>query len=158
MKPSTRPTATADAVFLRELHDSVRRRDFAGLPEPLVRMLLDQQYSAFEAACRACPGLSDLVVELDGRPVGRVVVSETEPQIVILDLSLIEDARGLGIGSSLIEGLSEVASRRGVPIRLHTDTGHRARRLYERLGFVVEEVREPTVQYVRHPRKRGELV
>lgn len=85
-------------------------------------------------------------------------MSETEPQIVILDLSLIEDARGLGIGSSLIEGLSEVASRRGVPIRLHTDTGHRARRLYERLGFVVEEVREPTVQYVRHPRKRGELV
>lgn len=158
MKPTTRPITAADAGFARSLFGSVRRADFPGLPEPLVDQLLEQQFKAFEAACRAWSGVSDLLVELDGRPIGRLVVSRTDEQMLVLDVSLIEDARGRGVGGTLLGELAEEASLRGIPIRLHVDARNGARRLYERLGFVLEEIREPTIQYVRHPRKRDEVV
>ena len=50
--------------------------------------------------------------------------------------------QGLGVGKALIEGLIDEARAAGASIHLKVLSGSPARRLYERLGFEVEEEEE----------------
>ncbi|MFJ8631587.1 GNAT family N-acetyltransferase [Streptomyces sp. NPDC093568] len=81
------------------------------------------------------------IAELDGRPVGCVMVVRDEaPTTARLRLLLVEpDARGLGIGDRLVEAVVDFA--RGVGYRdlvLWTnDVLAAARRVYQRHGFVL---------------------
>ena len=50
--------------------------------------------------------------------------------------------QGLGVGKALIEGLIDEARAAGASIHLKVLSGSPARRLYERLGFEVEEEAE----------------
>jgi GNAT superfamily N-acetyltransferase len=81
------------------------------------------------------------IAELDGRPVGCVMVVRDEaPATARLRLLLVEpDARGLGIGDRLVSAVVDFA--RGVGYRdlvLWTnDVLTAARRIYQRHGFVL---------------------
>src|SRR5262249_15456922 len=85
---------------------------------------------------------SFLIVCLDGRPIGRLYAHYTRQDVRLLDISLLPDTRGQGIGRSLLETVLKEAARLDAPVTLHVAVGSRARRLYERLGFriVTEDV------------------
>ena len=84
----------------------------------------------------ASPTAEELVVLVDGVPVGRLFVDRADAAISILDIALLPEQRGRGIGTRVIEGLQVEASRSGAHVRLQVEHGNAARRLYARLGFV----------------------
>jgi len=78
---------------------------------------------------------SFLIVVLDGTPIGRLYVHYTTEQVRVLDIALVPEVRGQGLGHRLLDNVIEQAARLGAPVTLHVGVRNRARRLYERLGF-----------------------
>ena len=52
-----------------------------------------------------------------------------------MDVALLPDQRGAGIGTSMLKGLMAEAQRAEKPVRIHVEGFNPALRLYERLGF-----------------------
>lgn len=66
---------------------------------------------------------------------GRLIVAELDDSVRLVDIALLPEARGSGIGTALVRGVQERAAALGLPVVLHVEHGLPARRLYERLGF-----------------------
>ena len=82
------------------------------------------------------------IAELDGEPGGSVFCVKKDARVAQLRLLLVEPrARGLGIGTQLVERSVDFARRAGYErIMLWTnDVLDDARRIYERTGFELEE-------------------
>ena len=76
------------------------------------------------------------VIELDGRPVGRLRVSRTTESIQLNGIQLLPEVQNRGIGTAIITGLQSEAASTGVPLDLGVEWDNPdARRLYDRLGF-----------------------
>ena len=67
---------------------------------------------------------------------GRIIVNRGDDEIRVVDISLLPEHRGRGVGSALIEEVLAEGAGAGRPVRLHVVSSNPARRLYERLGFV----------------------
>lgn len=73
------------------------------------------------------------IVELDGERCGFLLVDERDDVVLLSEIVLHPSFHGRGIGTELLRGIFE----RGKPVRLQVlYENHRARALYERLGFV----------------------
>ena len=86
------------------------------------------------------------IVLLDDRPVGRLYVDRRADEIRIIDIALLPEARGRGVGTSLMNDLLAEAARRGQPVRIHVERNNPALRLYGRLGF--EQIEDQGVYYL----------
>lgn len=82
----------------------------------------------FSAACHS-------IIERDGTPVGRLIVDRAEREISIIDIALLPEARGGGIGTYLLGKLMDEAAAAGKPLSIYVEKFNRALRLYQRLGF-----------------------
>lgn len=136
---SLRPAQPEDAAFLYELYCSARAEEMAAWEwdEAQRKSFLDLQFRGQQAHYAQYPNLNHQII-LDGnRPIGRVLVSNLESEIRLADISLLTEARGKGIGGKLIADLQHEATRTCKPLRLHVEKSNRARRLYQRLGFVI---------------------
>ena len=128
-----RPAGTDDAALLRTLFDAERAPDFAHLDAPLRATLLDMQYRAMTADRAArYPQAEDRVIELDGAPVGRLLVDRSGESTTLVDVALLPAARGRGLGRALLNALCA----EGRPVLLTVAADNPARRLYARLGFL----------------------
>jgi ribosomal protein S18 acetylase RimI-like enzyme len=85
----------------------------------------------------AFPGAEHQIIICDGHPAGRILVFRSEIELRLVDIALLAEHRGSGIGRSLIQGLMAEAKAAGKPLVLHVEKQNRAIRLYERLGFRV---------------------
>jgi ribosomal protein S18 acetylase RimI-like enzyme len=143
---SLRPAVDADRDFLLELYGSTRQEELdhvawgEGQREAFLRMQFDLQDAEYR---RLSPHGSFDVVEVGGRPVGRLYVDRGPGELGIIDISLVPELRGRGVGGALVAALQREAAAVGAVVRLHVETHNRAARLYERLGFV--PVAEPGV-------------
>ena len=80
------------------------------------------------------------VIVLEGRVAGRLWVGRGEEEIRLLDIALLPWAQGQGVGTVLVRSLIEEARVSGKRLRhMVFVMNEGARRLYERLGFVVFE-------------------
>ena len=135
-----RPLRDEDLPWLRELYASTRTEELAPVPWPdaLKRDFLDQQF-AFQHRhfLTHYAGTDFLAIEQRGRgPVGRYYLQRAAPEHLVVDIALLPDLRGSGVGSALIRGSQLEAGRQGHGMYLHVATHNTAaRRLYERLGF-----------------------
>ena len=84
-------------------------------------------------------GASFDVVLVDGEPCGRLYVYRGETEIRIVDIALLPEHRGNGVGSSLLRDLLAEADAAGKRVTIHVERFNPALRLYERLGFSVAE-------------------
>lgn len=101
---------------------------------------LDQQHRAQHQHYRsAWPEGEWLIVEQEGAPVGRLYLGEEDASLRLIDISLIPELRGAGLGAAILADLKRDAAARGKSVVLHVEKGNRARRLYERLGFATVE-------------------
>ena len=55
--------------------------------------------------------------------------------LTVLDISLIDDLRGQGIGTDCLRRVQRRAAAAGLDVELQVVLGNPAQRLYERLGF-----------------------
>lgn len=84
----------------------------------------------------------DLVL-IDGVPAGRLYVHRRAKEIRLVDISLMPELRGRGIGSALLGELMAEAEAAGKPLTIHVEKFNPAMRLYLRLGFKPIEDRGP---------------
>ncbi|WP_405061554.1 bifunctional GNAT family N-acetyltransferase/class I SAM-dependent methyltransferase [Kribbella sp. NBC_01505] len=76
------------------------------------------------------------VIELAGRPIGRLRVARHPASIELCGIQLDPTVQNQGIGTAIIRELQQEAADRGVPLDLGVERDNtNARRLYERLGF-----------------------
>ena len=88
------------------------------------------------------------IIEDDaGNAVGVLDVSDEGDHLYLSRIAVLPEAQGQGLGTSVLRELIG----RGRPVRLHVFTHNdRARRLYERLGFVVDHDAEREGRYSMH--------
>jgi ribosomal protein S18 acetylase RimI-like enzyme len=78
----------------------------------------------------------DLICEA-GRPIGRYYVEPMQNEIRIMDIALLPEHRGRGIGRRLVQDVLDEAARSRRFVSLHVEAENPAKRLYERMGFAV---------------------
>nr|WP_282600144.1 GNAT family N-acetyltransferase [Patulibacter sp. SYSU D01012] len=100
-----------------------------------------QQHDAREQGYAAAhPDRDDLVIEVAGRAVGRLLLARGRDDHRVVDVALLPDARGRGTGTAVLRRAQAGAAAAAVPLRLHADRGGPAEALYRRLGFVDDGV------------------
>jgi ribosomal protein S18 acetylase RimI-like enzyme len=75
------------------------------------------------------------VLERGRERIGRIYVDRRADEICLVDIALLPQHRGGGIGTALIEDLLREAREAGKPLRCHVEQNNRAIGLYRRLGF-----------------------
>jgi ribosomal protein S18 acetylase RimI-like enzyme len=139
---SVRPVTENDRQFLLDVYASTRAAELEALPwaptekDAFVRMQFDAQDAHYR---REFPDADYSVVVVDGKAAGRISVDRSARVVTFLDIALLPAYRGRGIGTALTAELLAEARESGRPVRLHVDPTSEARRLYERLGFVLVE-------------------
>jgi len=135
---AVRPATAADDDFLHRVYAAARDEEVAafGWTPPQMELFIDSQFSAQQRHYRAVrPHAVDEIVEAGGTPVGRLYTDRGPAALTVLDIALLAERRGAGIGTTLLRGLQAEAAALDVPVELRVVRTGRARRLYERLGF-----------------------
>nr|WP_299857343.1 GNAT family N-acetyltransferase [Sphingomonas bacterium] len=117
----------------------MRWNEFAALAIPPAEKvaLLQQQYDARRTGYRGeFPDADFHVVERGGVPVGRFYVDRRADMHHLVDIAILPDHCGQGVGTTLLEGMLAEAARAGVGVVLRVDHFNPAKRLYQRKGFV----------------------
>lgn len=136
---SLRPATRDDDALLHRLHESTRANEFAQLgwsaaqQTLFLKMQRDAQQRGY---AQQFPRAQLSIVVHGGEPAGTLYVDRTGEEIRIVDVALLPERRGAGIGAFLIKELQIEAVKAGVPVRLRVAIGNPAQRLYQRLGFV----------------------
>ena len=81
------------------------------------------------------------IIVFNGIDVGRLYVNRNEDDIRIIDITLLKEYRGQGIGRQLIGDLIEESEEKRIPLSLHVEHYNFAREWYKRLGFKEKEKR-----------------
>jgi GNAT superfamily N-acetyltransferase len=135
---SLRPITPEDDAFLAGVYASTRAEELAvtGWSDLEKAAFCRGQFNAQTAHYTAnYPGASLQIIERGGMPAGRLYVMRWEREIRIMDIALLPEHRGAGIGTKLLKELQDEARAAGKPLTIHVEQFNPARRLYERLGF-----------------------
>lgn len=138
--PRLRPSGADDRDFLFRLYASTRAAEMALVDwsEAQQQAFLEMQFHAQTTHYQQhFPGARFDVIELDGIPVGRLYVAELEDEdeIRIIDIALLPDYQGRGIGGAYLREIIERAAASGRGVGIHVERNNPAMKLYERLGF-----------------------
>lgn len=135
---SVRPIRNADMDFLCALYASTRAEEMAQVPwsdaerAEFLAMQFEAQHSHY---MRQYPHAAFWLVVKGDRPVGRLYLDEWEDEFRLIDIALMPEHRGRGLGTLLLEDVMEAASVRGKVVRIHVEKNNPARTLYARLGY-----------------------
>jgi GNAT superfamily N-acetyltransferase len=138
MTPTLRPTAPNDEPFLREVYSSTREEELAPLAwdAQSKRQFLDMQFNAQHGYYHEMyPDAAYQIIEIEGRPAGRLYLDRRKDEIRIVDIALLPDFRGAGVGTSLLKDILDEALASNKTVRIHVEKFNPAMRLYKRLGF-----------------------
>ena len=133
-----RAAGAADEPFLRRVYASTRERELAIVPwsdeqkDTFVNMQFDAQARYYQ---EAYSDASYEVIEVDGVPAGRLYLAALPGEMRIVDITLMPEYRGRGIGGTLLRRLFDRARAAGRSVSIHVEFENPARRLYERMGF-----------------------
>ncbi len=133
-----RPATDSDYDFMRRLYHAVREEEMRHFPfdEERKKAFLDQQFAAqFEHYGIHYPTCERNIVEKDGEMIGRLWIDEWQDQLRLVDIALVPECRGSGIGSKLLRDILARSVASGKPVTIHVEAYNPALRLYERLGF-----------------------
>jgi len=135
---SLRPVAPEDTSFLARVYASSRAEELAitDWSEQQKTDFCRRQFDAQSAYYAAnYPEASFQIIERDGWPIGRLYVARWEKEIRIVDITLLPEFRGSGIGTQLLRDLQEEARSAGKSLTIHVERFNHALGLYQRLGF-----------------------
>jgi ribosomal protein S18 acetylase RimI-like enzyme len=140
-----RPVQPGDEPFLLSVYAGTREEELARVPWTAGQKaaFVAQQFAAQTSHyARHYTSMSSDVVLVDGAPAGRLLVARWTSEIRIVDVSLLPEFRGRGVGSALLAALQAEAAAAGKALSIHVEKFNPALRLYERLGFLPVEDKE----------------
>lgn len=130
---SLRPESLEDEPFIRRLilETVAGELGAADWPEPMRSHLLGIQCTA-----RRHSPATGQVIQADGQDAGRVVVKTLPHEVRLVEIMVLPELQGKGIGTAVIREIQASAMDAAKPVRLRVNqTNHAAIRLYERLNF-----------------------
>jgi ribosomal protein S18 acetylase RimI-like enzyme len=133
-----RPITPQDVPFLAAVYASTRWDELAptGWSDEEKAIFCRRQFDAQSAHYVAnYPEASFQIIERDGWPIGRLYVARWEKEIRIVDITLLPEVRGSGLGTKLLRELQEEARAARKSLTIHVERFNRALTLYQRLGF-----------------------
>lgn len=133
-----RPIRPEDEEFLCRLYASTRQAEMEMVdwsPEEKERFLRSQFEAQHTFYMQQFPEAEFLVVEREGEPVGRLYLDRREDEHRLIDIALVPEERGRGLGTRLMEGVLAEAREAGKAVRIHVERNNPAQHLYARLGF-----------------------
>ena len=155
-KPVLEKAREADEPFIRDVYISTRIDEFAllGWADAELRAFLGMQYDfqkrSYEMQFPAAE--NSIIKNGAGVRVGRLIVERKENEIRLVDVALLPEYRGGGIGGKIISDLIEEARRKKLPLTLQVlKTNEAAQRLYQRAGFAVMRADEIYLSMEKQP-------
>jgi ribosomal protein S18 acetylase RimI-like enzyme len=148
-----RPETDADIPFLQAVYASTRAEEMALVDWPLEQQqefVLSQFRFQRQHYKQYYSDSQFDVILVDDAPAGRLYVHRGPKEIRIVDIALLPEFRGRGIGQGLLEGLQSEARAKGQPVSIHVERFNRALRLYERLGFKIAGEQGPVYFYMEY--------
>lgn len=133
-----RPATDADYDFMRRLYHAGRAEEMQHFPfdEAQKTAFLDSQFAAqYEHYRIHYPTCERNLIERDGQPIGRLWIDEWKEELRLVDIALLPESRGSGIGTKLLEDVLARGTAAGKPVTIHVEGFNPALRLYQRLGF-----------------------
>jgi ribosomal protein S18 acetylase RimI-like enzyme len=153
-----RRVAASDSPFLHAVYASTRADELAMVDwdEATKAAFVRMQFHAQHTGYAETYGAADFhIVLLDDQPIGRLYVDRTGRSLHVIDIALLPEYRGRGIGTALLGELFAEAAQDNRPVTIHVERFNRAQALYERLGF--ERVSEAGLYWLmRRPPRRAD--
>lgn len=137
---SLRALHSDDMAFIERLYAGSRAEEMSrsGWPAEHIASFLSQQFHAQHAYYQAHYSDGELlIIELDGQAIGRLYMFWGPTTLNLIDITLLPEFQGQGIGSALIEAQLRRADEQGLHVELFVESYNPAQRLYGRLGFYV---------------------
>jgi len=134
-----RTVVPGDESFIEKVYRSTREEELSHThwPEEQKRAFIIMQSMAQEAEYRArFPNASFQLIFYKQKPAGRLYTWEGENEIRLIDITLLPEFRGKGIGGSLLNELINLSAKNRKKISLHVDPANMVISLYTRIGFV----------------------
>jgi ribosomal protein S18 acetylase RimI-like enzyme len=133
-----RPVTDADIPFIRDLYATTRDQEMNAVSWTAEekRRFLDEQCDAQKRHYDDYYTKAEfLIIEKDGRDIGRFYFDRADEDWCLIDIALLPELRGSGIGTMLIRELMDQAAAAGKPVSLYVEYFNPAKHLYDRLGF-----------------------
>ncbi|MDQ1639914.1 MAG: hypothetical protein QOF62_3253 [Pyrinomonadaceae bacterium] len=136
-----RPATAEDEAFLFRLYAATRADlDAIGLPPEQKDLLIRMQFNAQrQQYSSAFPAAEHKIILFEDVPAGRTLINKAANEYRLVDIVLLPQFRGLGVGTRLIQELLRDAGAANAVVRLNVRKENVALNLYRRLGFVVCE-------------------
>lgn len=131
-----------DESFLRAVYASTRAAELAlvnwtqAQKEAFLQMQFNAQRTHYTTHY---PDADFLIIEKAGESAGRLYLARLPEELRIMDIALLPQHCGQGIGTELLGDIITEARAAGKPVRIHVERFNPALRLYQRLGFAVIE-------------------
>jgi ribosomal protein S18 acetylase RimI-like enzyme len=134
-----RPAVLEDEKFLRMLFAETNVM-LQAFPLELQASLLDMQYRGRELTYSTeYPQAQNSIICLDEEAcVGRLLIDRSAKTFRVIDLAILPQWQGRGIGTGILKDLAQESRHRGVTLNLRVTKENRALGLYSRLGFEIE--------------------
>ncbi len=135
-----------DRDFLYQVYASTREEELAplGWERAATDEFLWMQFTAQDKFyTEQFPQAQFRVIQLDEQPIGRLYTDLRPDEIRVIDIALLPDFRGKGLGTALLEDILAQGQALGLPIRIHVEQFNPALSLYERIGFRQVEEQPP---------------
>ena len=135
-----RPAVSSDEAFLRRVYAGTREEalSLTGWDDAAKEAFVAMQYEAQRRSYAAAYGQASFdVVLVDDEPAGRLYVARDDAEIRIVDIALLPEFRGAGVGTAILHDLMSEGAAAGKPVTLHVERFNPAVDLYRRLGFTV---------------------
>lgn len=143
-----------DDGFLKGLFAENRRHEFAPLGELMRSQILEHQYRIQAHQYEAnYPDAFRLLVEANGKTIGRLLLSPNHHTLHIVDIALLPPWQRQGYGTRLLKGLLDYVATSAAfnEISLNVEETNPALALYKRLGFCTASSRQPYIRMIWPP-------
>jgi GNAT superfamily N-acetyltransferase len=134
-----RPINANDLPFLQQVYYSTRAEELARVPWTDEQKLafVHMQFNAQHTHYMTHFGQAEFQVILrNDDPAGRLYIHRAKEEIRIIDITLLPQHRGGGIGTILLKSILSEGAQTNRPVRIYVEHFNPALRLYERLGFI----------------------
>lgn len=157
---SVRPAQSGDKPFLEALYHSARSDlDLIRGEADFVQAVRELQYRVLETGAGSeFPNAMQFVIEKVRERVGALIVDLGHNEVRVVYLAFIPEARGLGYGTAVLQGVQKSAASVGSPLVVTVWRNNpSAKRRYLELGFVVEESTAMAERMVWYPTRDAGL-
>jgi ribosomal protein S18 acetylase RimI-like enzyme len=133
-----RPIGAGDMPFLYRVYAGTREEELAvtGWDDAQKEAFLTMQFNAQHSYYQEHFADAAFEIILFGeQPIGRLYLAHSPDELQVIDIALLAEQRGQGLGTTILGAILSEGQRLGLPVRIHVEQFNRALRLYQRLGF-----------------------